>query len=151
MQEYFYAILSGKLVVEICDESTEIISAESFPSLGTSATDDLVGLAKWAVLNPQLIEISAPQPDGIQSLTGDHFPEELCKQIRGEIESGKPFGVKLNLKIHPIDSEPLPASFCVYMKANSFSDKITWIEDAVRIFSRKYQIASLWQEFRGGE
>ncbi|MEZ6190411.1 MAG: hypothetical protein R3C45_03875 [Phycisphaerales bacterium] len=118
VSEYHYAILSGRLVVELDNRGeVERFSADHVPEIGDAEVDARVKLTRWAVScdEPTLVT-DAPDAGQPQRLTGSQLPESVRASVEQALNQRTPVAVRLNLHVHPRDADPVPTYFDVFME-----------------------------------
>ena len=118
IEEYHFAILGKKLIVELSEGSTnERIDANQIPDLD----DDLsarVSLATYALANPvPALQTIAPPAGRVQKLDDELVPESVRCAILAGLDQLQQVAVRCHLHVHPKDRDPVLTSCDVYFKA----------------------------------
>lgn len=118
VEEYHFAILSGKLIVELADgKLVEKIDADHIPDVGDEELSARVALAQYAISNPNpTLQTMAPAPGKTQKLTDTLISEEVRRAILEALNQHDRIAVRCHLYIHPKDDEPVPTWCDVYFE-----------------------------------
>lgn len=103
VEEYHFAILDEKLVVEISNGSSiERIDANHIPDLGDQELSAAVALAQYAITKPNpAIWTVAPKAEVIQKLSDELVPEDVRQAILNALNQDERIAVRCHLYIHP--------------------------------------------------
>ncbi len=118
VEEYHFAILNRKLVVEFSKESSvERIDADRIPDVGDDELSARVALAQYAIDNPNpVLQTVAPPAGEIQKLTDVLVPEEVRRAILDALNQHDRIAVRCQLHIHPKNGGPVPTWCDVYFE-----------------------------------
>ncbi|MEM7680416.1 MAG: hypothetical protein AAF288_00515 [Planctomycetota bacterium] len=106
--EYHYAILSGRLVVELAQgDEVETFDPAHLPKLGDPDADAMIRLARWAIAHPEPDTHTLPPTPGVlQRLENARVPDAVRQHIQGKLDERQPVSVRVPLFVHPKGSEP---------------------------------------------
>jgi hypothetical protein len=118
IEEYHFAILSGRLVVELSDgTSVEKISVDHIPDVNNDELSARVALAQFAISGDEpALQTVPPTPDHVQKLTDDHIPMNVRDAILDALNGHERIGVRCNLHIHPKNGPAVPTFCDVYFE-----------------------------------
>ncbi|MDC0273972.1 hypothetical protein OAK91_04490 [Planctomycetaceae bacterium] len=107
IEEYHFAILNGKLVVELADgSSVEKIDADHIPDLDDEELSARVALAQFAIDNPNPeLQTIAPPAGDLQKLSEIVVPEDVRGAILDALNQHERIAIRCNLHIHPKGTE----------------------------------------------
>lgn len=113
VEEYHFAILSGRLVVEISNgSSVGRIDADHIPDVGDDELAARVALASYAISNPEpALQTVAPPAGEVQKLGETLVPDTVREGVLDALNQHERVAVRCNLHIHPKDGPPV-AGFC---------------------------------------
>ncbi len=118
VEEYHFAILSGRLIVEVSDGLTiEKIDHEHIPDVGDNDLLSRVALAQYAIMNhePQL-QTSAPPPNETQKLTEANLPSDVRVAILEALNQNERIAIRCCLHIHPKGGPAVPSHCDVFLE-----------------------------------
>lgn len=134
--EYHFAILAGRLVVELAEgDEVETFTPDHLPSVGDASVDAMIELSRWAVAHPEtgLVTI-APQPDGLQRLAEELVPETVRESIGSALDARERVAVRMPLHVHPRDTEPVETFVTVYLEfAERQHDKPAFVREVLPV------------------
>jgi hypothetical protein len=118
VEEYHFAILNEKLVVELSDgPSVERIDADHIPDVGDEELSARVALVQYAINNPNpALQTIAPSAGDIQKLSDALVPEDVRRTILDALNQNDRIAVRCHLHIHPKDAAPVPTWCDVYFE-----------------------------------
>lgn len=116
--EYHYAILAGRLVVELNVEgSLERFTASHLPELEDAEVNERVALARWAVsVEGGRLETQPPPAGRPQRLDESLVPEAVRVQVAQALDRGERVAVRLPLYIHPKAAQPVLTHVDLYIE-----------------------------------
>jgi len=119
VEEYHFAILSGKLIVEIADgTSVEKIDADHIPDVGEHELSARVALAQFAIDNPEpTLQTLLPKPGETQRLTEALVSEDVRRAILESLNQKERIAVRCHLHIHPKGTDPVLTWCDIYFEA----------------------------------
>lgn len=118
VEEYYFAILSGRLVVELSDGSNlERIDADHIPDVGDDELSARVALAHYAIANPEpaLRSIAATAGE-VQKLVETLVPDPVREAILDALNQNERLAVRCQLHIHPKDAPAVLTHCDVYFE-----------------------------------
>lgn len=118
VEEYHFAILTGKLVVELSDGvSVERIDADHIPDVGDAELSDRVALAQYAIFNPEpALQTVAPTSGDVQNLTEFLVPDAVRDAVLEALNMHERVAVRCNLYVHPKSGPPVSTYCDVYLE-----------------------------------
>ncbi len=119
VEEYHFAILKGKLVVELSDgDSVERIDADRIPDLDDEELSARVALAQFAINNPNPdLQTVAPPAGKPQKLSDTVVPEDVRGAILEALKQHERIAIRCHLHIHPKIGDPVETSCDLYFEA----------------------------------
>lgn len=116
--EYHYAILSGKLVVELDDNGQlETFDTDHLPETGEADVDAMIRLARWAVEHPTPEQATLiPPARDTQRLTEELVPDTVRHAVNASLDQRERIAVRLPLHVHPRDAVPQATYILVYLE-----------------------------------
>lgn len=119
VEEYHFAILDGKLVVELSDgSSVERFDANHIPDIGDEELSARVALAQYAITNPNPAwQTVAPPAGDVQKLSDALVPEDVRHAILNALNQHDRIAVRCNLNIHPKNGTPVETWCDVYLES----------------------------------
>ncbi len=118
VEEYHFAILDGKLLVEISDgQNIQQIDADHIPDLGEPELSARIALVQYAISHPDPVLQTIVPPAGTpQSLKDDLVPDGVRAAILNALNEHDRIAVRCHLHIHPKDSQPVPTWCDLYFE-----------------------------------
>jgi hypothetical protein len=118
VEEYHFAILDGKLVVELsAGSSVERIDANHIPDVGDEELSARVALAQHAISNPTpALQTVAPPCQATQKLDDELVPGDVRRGILDALNQHERVAVRCCLHIHPKDAAPVQTWCDVYFE-----------------------------------
>ncbi len=118
VEEYHFAILSGRLVVELSNGTiVERIDADHIPDVGDEELSARVALAQFAITNPEpALQTVAPPADKIQKLAETLLPDPVRDVVLNALNQHERVAVRCPLYIHPKDAPPVLTHCDVYFE-----------------------------------
>jgi len=118
VEEYHFAILNGKLVVELTDgASVETIDADKIPDLDDEELSARVDLAQFAINNPDpALRTVAPRAGEIQKLSDAVVSANVRVAILEALNQQERIAVRCHLNIHPKGELPVQTWCDVYFE-----------------------------------
>lgn len=136
IEEYYYAILSGCLVVELSDgRSVETISSDRLFDTEDAELTHRISLAQWAIAQqaPQLSTL-APAPGQLQKLTEDLVPDDVRTAVVDALAQHGRLAIRCLLNIHPRNRDPVQTFFDIYLEhAEDCHDRPTFIRELLPV------------------
>jgi hypothetical protein len=133
VQDYFYPILTGELIVTLADPASEILldagSIESaIPLLEESQQHEygaVIELTKWACSQDgtSIPRTAVPPPDGALNWYEELIPTDLLKQIRESLDLGDRIAVRVPVTVRKKDETPKGSFFDIYMVRDEHAHK----------------------------
>jgi hypothetical protein len=122
IEEYHYAILSGQLDVELDDHGEkDVFTASHVPRINDPEVNAHVDLARWAISHGSNgLRTQAPQPGELQRLTESLVGDDAREALNEALNRRTRAAVRLQLYIHPKNSEPVLTEFEAYVE---FADR----------------------------
>jgi hypothetical protein len=124
-RDYFYALLSGDLVVDIeSPTDTLTLSATSLEATLAATAPDLAKelapmfeLAKWAITLEQekFNVINVPPPAYSYKWEDVEIPEELIAALRPRVQAGERIAFRVHLNVYPKGRPSTPSFFDIFM------------------------------------
>jgi len=136
IEEYHFAILSGRLVVELVEgDKVKTISADHIPDSSIHELEARIALAQYAVANPvPPFSTLAPAARQVQKLTDELVPESVRAAVVESLNQHQRFGVRCRLHIHPKHGEAVATHFDVYLeRAEQSHDRPTFIRELLPV------------------
>ena len=118
VEEYHFAILSGRLVVELSNGSSlERIDADHIPDVGDDELSARVALTHYAMTNADpTLQTVAPTAGEAQKLTDTLVPDVVRDAILDALNQHERIGIRCNLHIHPKSGPPVQTHCDVYFE-----------------------------------
>jgi len=118
VEEYHFAILSGRLIVELSDGSTiGRIDADHIPDVGDDELSARVALAQFAIMNRHpALQTVAPPAGEIQKLAESLLPDQVRHAVLDALNQHERATVRCQLYIHPKDAPPVLTHCDVYFE-----------------------------------
>jgi hypothetical protein len=119
VEEFHFAILDGKLVVELSDGVTiERIDSSHIPDVGDDELSARVALTQFAIVTPvPLLKTLAPKAGDIQRLSPELVPSETRDRILEALNELNRIAVRLPMYVHPKDRDPIETFVDVYFES----------------------------------
>lgn len=134
--EYHYAILSGRLVVELDDNGQcETFDAEHLPETGEQSVDAMIRLVRWAVESPEASLSTEPPPPGEPQRLDETLVTDTTRQaINDAFDARQPIAVRLPLHVHPREQSPVQTYVTTYLEfAEHQHDKPAFIREVLPV------------------
>lgn len=118
INEYHYAILAGRLTVDIIDNGeVEHFSADHLPKLNNKTIDGMVDLARWAIHSEEEpVETLSPEAWKVQDLTEELVPDKARQAIGDALDQRKRIAVSIPLFVHPKQGDPVATRLMAYLE-----------------------------------
>lgn len=135
VEEYHFAILSGKLVVELSDGSrVEKIDADYIPDLGDAELSARIALAQYALTNPSpSLETLAPPAGEVQKLVEALVPQSVRGAVVDALNQRDRVAIRCHLHIHPKAGPAVPTYCDVYIEHAERKQKPVFIRELLPI------------------
>ncbi|MBX3448933.1 MAG: hypothetical protein KF777_05195 [Planctomycetaceae bacterium] len=119
VEEYHFAILNEKLVVELSNgSSVERIDADHIPDVGDEELSARVALAQYALTHPEpALQTMAPAAGDSQKLSDTLVPEAVRGAILDALNQHERIAVRCRLHIHPKDAAAVETWCDVYFES----------------------------------
>jgi hypothetical protein len=141
LRQYFYPLLTGKLVItlgnpqqkRIIGQSTIVeIVKEATPEFRTEL-EPMLRLAEWASGVTIFAKAKAPNPKGAPHWEEDSLPAGVLENLRQEFEKGIPLALEVPVLVRPADGLEQTSYFRVFLQKDPILEphRPTFIRDGL--------------------